>query len=184
MLPKHASTRSRAVPAVLIVIAAAASLSACGPDLPQFAPTCPRTAILSDGADLTQFRAAGTDLTDMVVDGRITGLNGKCSLDDLTHLRTVLNVNLEVTRGPAAQARQQPVTYFVSVSRGDTILAKQDYRLNVDFPRNSDRLRLTGEQIDLVLPVDDKLTGAAYSVLVGFQLTPEQLAFNRRRGPR
>ncbi len=75
-------------------------------------------------------------------------------------------------------------TYFVSVSRGDTILAKQDYRLNVDFPRNSDRLRLTGEQIDLVVPVDDKLTGAAYSVLVGFQLTPTELAFNRRRGPR
>ena len=76
------------------------------------------------------------------------------------------------------------MTYFISVSRGDTILDKRDYSLNVDFPRNSERVRLTGDQIDLVLPVDDKLTGAAYSVLVGFQLTPEQLAFNRRRGPR
>ncbi len=35
-----------------------------------------------------------------------------------------------------------------------------------------------------MVPVDDKLTGAAYSVLVGFQLTPTELAFNRRRGPR
>ncbi len=169
---------------VLGAFVAAGCLAGCGPDLPAFAPACPHTAILSDAADLTAFRAAGTDLTDMVVDGRITGLNGKCSLDDLTHLRTVLNVNLEVIRGPAATGRQQPVSYFVSVSRGDTILAKQDYRLNVDFPRNSDRLRLTGEQIDLVVPVDDKLTGAAYSVLVGFQLTPTELAFNRRRGPR
>ena len=163
---------------------AVASLTACGPDLPRFAPACPQVAILSDGADLTAFRAQGADLTDMVVDGRITGVSGKCALDDLTHLRTTISVNMDVARGPAARTRQADVTYFVSVSRGDAILDKRDYTLAVDFPRNSDRLRLTGDQVDLVLPVDDKLTGAAYSVLVGFQLTPDQLAFNRRRGPR
>lgn len=152
--------------------------------MPKFPPVCPQTGILSDAADLTRFRATGTDLTDMVVDGRITGLAGKCSLDDLTHLRTVLSVNLEVARGPAAKTRQADIAYFISVSRGDTILAKQDYLLNVVFPSNTDRLRLSGDQIDIVLPVDAKISGAAYSVLVGFQLTPEQLAFNRRRGAR
>ena len=160
-------------------------LAGCGgSDLPKFAPACPTTGILRDGADLTRFRGAGTDLTDMVVDGRVTGLTGKCSLDDLTHLHTVLSVSMDLTRGPAAIGRQADVTYFISVSRGDTILDKRDYTFNVDFPRNTDRVRLTGDQIDLVLPVNDKLSGSAYSVLVGFQLTPEQLAFNRRRGVR
>ena len=150
----------------------------------KFAPACPVTGILRDGADITRFRAAGTDLTDMVVDGRVTGLSGKCSLDDSTHLRTVISVSMELTRGPAAVGRQTDVTYFLSVSRGDTILDKQDYTFNVQFPRNAERLRLRGDQIELVLPVDAKLPGSAYSVLVGFQLTPDQLAFNRRRGVR
>jgi hypothetical protein len=177
---RHAA--GRAVPGLAVLLL---TLAGCGgSDLPKFAPACPQTGILRDGADLTRFRANGTDLTDMVLDGRITGLSGKCSLDDPTHLHTVISVSMDLTRGPAALGRQADVTYFLSVSRGDTILDKADYTFNVNFPNNSDRVRLVGDQIDLVLPVDAKLSGAAYSVLVGFQLTPEQLAFNRRRGVR
>jgi hypothetical protein len=45
-------------------------------------------------------------------------------------------------------------------------------------------LRLTGDQIDIALPIPGKVTGADYRILVGFQLSPSELAFNRRRGPR
>ena len=172
-------------PGLALLLLATLGLAGCGgANLPKFPPACPVTGILRDGADSTQFRGTGTDVTDMVLDGRITGLSGKCNLDDVTHLHTVISVSMELTRGPAAQGRQGSVTYFISVSRGDTILDKKDYTVNVEFPRNSERLRLTGDQIDLTLPVNDKRSGAAYSVLVGFQLSPEQLAFNRRRGVR
>jgi hypothetical protein len=120
----------------------------------------------------------------MVIDGRITGLGGKCLLDDPTHLRTQLSVALDLTRGPASRSDTQEVAYFVSVSKGDTILDKRIYRLAVAFPGNSDRARLRTDEVDLVLPIDDKVQGNSYSILVGFQLTPEELAFNRRRGPR
>ena len=175
----------RSAPGVVGLLLALCGLSGCGgSDLPKFAPACPQTGILRDGADMTRFRANGTDLTDMVLDGRIVGLSGKCSLDDVTHLRTVVSVSMDLTRGPAALGRQADVTYFLSVSRGDTILDKADYTFHVQFPRNSDRVRLVGDQIELVLPVDPKTSGAAYNVLVGFQLSPDQLAFNRRRGVR
>jgi hypothetical protein len=160
-------------------------LAACsGSPTAQFPPVCPTAGILRDGADLTRFRGTGTDLTDMVVDGRITGLGGKCELDDAKHLRTQLNVRLDLTRGPASRSDTQEVAYFVSVSKGDTILDKQIYRLNAAFPGNSDRARLTTDEVDLVLPIDDKVQGNSYSILVGFQLTPAELEFNRRRGPR
>ena len=183
-LLRLAQTLRSAWPGLALLLLATAGLAGCGPTLPRFAPACPVTGILRDGADMTRFRGNGTDLTDMVVDGRITGLSGNCSLDDLTHLHTVISVSMDLTRGPAAEGRQADVTYFISVSLGDTILDKRDYTFNVEFPRNSERVRLTGDQIDLIMPVGDHLTGAAYSVLVGFQLTPEQLAFNRRRGVR
>jgi hypothetical protein len=160
-------------------------LSACGgSSTAQFAPVCPTTGILRDGADLTRFRGTGTDLTDMVIDGRITGLGGKCLLDDSKHLRTQLSVSLDLTRGPAAKSDTQGVAYFVSVSQGDTILDKKIYRLATAFPGNSDRARIRTDEVDLVLPIDDKVQGNSYSILVGFQLTPAELDFNRRRGVR
>src|ERR1700709_2224719 len=87
---------------VLCAMAAAAGVSACGAPASQFPPVCPTSGLLPDAADITQFRGAGTDITDMVVDGRITGLGGKCTLDDPKHLRTQLTVNLDLTRGPAS----------------------------------------------------------------------------------
>ncbi len=170
---------------VLVPLAGLVALSACS-DAPasDFPPLCPETSVRPDAADLTRFQGTGTDLTDMVVDGRITRPTGKCALDDATHLRTILNVNLELTRGPASKSRTVDVTYFVAVLKGDTILAKQEYRVPTEFPSNTDHVRLAGDEIDLVLPVTEKVSGAAYRVLIGFQLTPEELAFNRRRGPR
>ena len=173
-----------AVSGAALLLLCAVSLDACGPDRPQFAPACPHTAFLSDAADLTRFKGNGTDLTDMVVDGRITGLSGKCSAPDPEHLVTLLSVNMDLTRGPALQGRTTDVTYFVSVSRGDTILDKRDYALRVAFDSNGSRVRLTGDQVQITLPTPGKVTGADYRILVGFQLTPAELAFNRRRGPR
>ena len=173
-----------ALPGAVLFAALAIGLAACGGDRPQFAPACPQTGILGDAADVTHFRSAGTDLTDMVVDGRITGLSGKCSYVDAAHLLTTLSVNLELNRGPAMAGREVDITYFVSVAKGDVILDKRDYTLRVEFPRNNGKLRLTGEQIDLNLPTPGKVAGSDYRILIGFQLTPQELAFNRRRGPR
>ena len=173
------------LPGAAFVLVLVCSLSACGgPDRPQFAPVCPQTGILSDAADITTFRGTGTDLTDMVLDGRVTGLSGKCASPDMDHLRTQISVNMDLTRGPAMRGRTTDVTYFVSVSRGDTILDKKAYTLHVTFNDNSERLRLTGDQLDILLPTPGKVTGSDFRILVGFQLDPAELAFNRRRGPR
>lgn len=172
-------------PACCAALPLALALSACGPTTAaKFAPPCPVSGILTDGADLTRFRGAGADLTDMVIDGRITGLSGKCSLDDDTHLRTAIAVTMELARGPASPDRADQVTYFVAVSRDGHILDKQDVAIPVTFGENNDRTRLTTSEVELVLPVTENLSGAAYKITVGFQLTPKELAYNRRRGVR
>ena len=182
-IPRVRGTLSRLAGGALL-LGLGATLSGCGPDLPKFAPACPNTGIVLDAADVTRFKSTGTDLTDMVLDGRITGVSGKCSLDDLAHLRTTISVAMDLTRGPGTKSRRADVPYFVSVSRGDTILSKQVYVIPAEFDANADRLRLMGNQIDVILPVSDTLKGSDYRLQVGFQLTPEELAFNRRRGPR
>lgn len=120
----------------------------------------------------------------MVIDGRITGLGGKCSYVDGEHLATIVSVNMELTRGPAMQGRTADVTYFVSISRGDEILDKRQYTLRAAFDRNNGKLRLVGDETYLDVPTPGKVTGDSYRIEVGFQLTPQELDFNRRRGPR
>jgi hypothetical protein len=179
-LPAFVLRAAAALPAAL----ALASCSFFNVPTEKFAPACPKTAILSDAADLNRFTRGGHDLTDMVIAGRITGLSGKCASDDPEHLRTTISVGMDLTRGPAAKGQAIDVQYFVAVADGEKILTKQDYILHVGFARNSDRVRLTGDEVELVLPVTKEKSGAAYSVLVGFQLTPDELAFNRARGVR
>ena len=53
-------------------------LAGCGPTRNQFAPPCPGQAILGDAADFEAYRGTGHELVDLVVRGRIVGMQGSC----------------------------------------------------------------------------------------------------------
>jgi len=182
-MPRGARATSRATVragAGCLVLAAVAACSS--PE--KFAPACPTVAILADAGDLTRYNGRGQDLTDLVLDGRITGVSGKCQAGDEGILDTTISISLEITRGPAAQGRTSELAYFVAVTRNNAILNKKVYPLRADFPANTDRLRLASDEVQLLLPIPKGLSGAAYTVLVGFQLDQAELDLNRRRGPR
>ena len=158
-------------------------LSACGGGTEdKFAPACPGAAILRDAADLHRYRGAGRDLTDTVLEGRISGLGGSCKRDGATTVVATIKVGIDLTRGPAAPDRQTDVTYFVAVLDGETILDKRVFRLRPSFEGNSNKLRLDGDEVELRLPVTRQKSAAAYRIQVGFQLTPAELAVNRQGG--
>src|SRR5579885_711191 len=74
------------------------ALSGCGGDNASNAallPPCPRPVLLDDAADLTQFRPTGRDITDMVLNARITGLNGACKPGGRSQLATSVTVNFQ-----------------------------------------------------------------------------------------
>jgi len=165
--------------------AALLTLAGCGSGTEDaFAPACPGAAIVRDAADLSRYRGAGRDLTDTVVEGRITGINGNCKRDGAGTVVTTVQVGIELMRGPAAPGRRAELAYFVAVLDGDRILDKQVFPLRAEFPANADRLRLTGDDVELRLKVKPDKTAAAYRIQVGFQLTPEELERNRQRGRR
>ena len=173
-------TASRCLPALLPVALLA---TGCGSG-ESFAPACPGAAIVRDAADLTRYRGAGRDLTDAVLDARITGLGGSCRSDGAGFVSTAVSVGIELTRGPAAPGRQAELAYFVAVLDGEQILDKQVFNLRAEFPPNNDRLRLTGDNVVLRLPVTGTKAADAYRIQVGFQLTPPELEVNRQRGQR
>ncbi|WP_237214522.1 hypothetical protein [Falsiroseomonas oryziterrae] len=151
------------------------------------ATACPRIAILADGADLTRYRpGAPPDLTQMVVDARIAGFEARC---DVTNRGGALEVRItprfEAERGPAAQGRTAELGWFAAVTdTADNVLDRVSGRTQVTFPANTTRAAAAGPAVQLDLPLAGGQRAADYLVRLSFQLTPEELAQNRRRGPR
>ncbi len=167
-------------------LGALGALAGCAADDPNaFAPTCAKVAILHDAADITIDTPRGHDLTDMIVDGRITTLSGSCKTGrDGKTLDTAITVGMELTRGPALTAPTASVPWFVAVARGERILDKRVFALPVTFPPNTDGVKVTSQPVTLLLPEPKGVTGADYRIVVGYQLTPDELAVNRQRGAR
>jgi hypothetical protein len=69
---------------------------------------------------------------------------------------------------------------FLAVTEGDAILDKHVYLVHATFPSNVDRMTFGTGEIDMILPVTPTKSGAASTVLAGFQLTPDQLEQSRR----
>lgn len=158
------------------------SLASCGgTGDDKFAPLCPTPSIPRDFNDIHRYRGAGRDITDSVLDGRITGVSGSCTRDGDGYVKTTISVTLELARGPANPSRTADVAYFVAVSDGDRILDKQVFRIRADFAANTDRVRLSGDEVELRLRVTPTKTAAAYRISVGFELTPLELEVNRQR---
>ncbi len=167
---------ARAVP----IAAALAGLAACAPDRDVFAPVCPQASLLPQAADLTRYRNGNSgshDLTDLVLQERLTTMNGTCKPGpNKNTLDASVKVTIELTRGPAAPSRTTEVTYFVAVAEGDRILDKKVMSNRVAFPPNLDQVYLTSDPVDMRLPINANTTGAAYTVIAGLQYTPDEWA--------
>jgi len=172
-------------------LAGAALLAGCGgsggPASTNAPAPCPRVTVLADGADLTLFRAGGSqDLVDVTFDARLLGFNARC---DYTRRRegvaVAISAVFEVERGPAGRARQVVLPWFVAVTDAtdSQIIDRQEFSTPIDFAANVNRVRVESRPLTLNFGADERLV-ENHNVRLSFQLTPEELALNRRRGPR
>jgi len=177
-----------------IRIAAAAgllALAACGSSEPAdvlantVAP-CPFVGIIADGADLTRFQGGGADLSRMTLDARIAGFDLRCEwVGRREALLVTITPRFSAERGPAAPpARTIELPWTLGITNADQsqILARQDFAVRGTFPPNSPRLAMSAPPVPIRLPGRD---GAeTRQILLGFSLTAEEIALNRRRGSR
>jgi hypothetical protein len=156
-----------------------ALLAGCS-DPTQFAPACPSLRLLGDAGDLASFNERGHDVTDLLVSARITAIPAACSPGGRGKTAATMHVQMRVERGPALPGRVAPVPFFITIMDGDNVLQQQDYFANIEFPANVDTVTVDSKDIELSFPVTAKKSAAAYTIYVGFRLTPQQLQYNRR----
>lgn len=147
---------------------------------------CPKVSILADAATVTVFRdGPGRDLTDIVHQGEIVGFAGAClyDTDKATgdgKLEVELSLDLAAVRGPADTSRRAALRYFVSLTDAAlTVLTRETYDVAAEFPGNRTQAKIEKQPIYMTLPIKKGQTGNDFHVFVGFQLTRDQLDYNR-----
>ena len=169
---------------LVLAFAAAALLAACSGDDGRFAPPCPNIVIVQELAHLTEFKPGeGRDLTDVVLEGRVTGFDGFCETDldegAAGEVEVELRVVFTASRGPANTDRKGSFRYFIALAdRDGNTVQKHVFDSAVEFPGNRNRVA-PFEELTLKIPLRAGENGADYTAYVGFQLSPEQLDYNR-----
>ena len=168
------------------MVSLAGLLAACGSnpfeEVP--VPVCPSAYLPKDTAKLTQFNGAGKDLTDIMFEAEFNGYLGDCGydLDDKT-LDVIISPIITAELGPAAQSRGATFQYFVALRDPDgNFVEKSVFDVNMPFPENLNLARYRDEQVTLTVPLSDVWAGPEYEIYLGFQLSSDQLDYNRRFG--
>jgi hypothetical protein len=138
---------------------------------------CPRVVVVPQLADVVQYRPGpGRDPTDIAARGHLD-FGGGCEYGD-DRVTVALDIRLRAERGPAAVGDSAPFEYFVAVRSPDgVILNKELFPAAVPF--GAAATAELPDPLEVIIPLTSLASGARHEVLIGFQLTPEQLQATR-----
>lgn len=154
---------------------------------PQTSAICPRPGILPDANTVAVFReGGGRDITDMVVQAQVVEVRVDCTYAKRSARPSVtleLQIAIAAERGPADRTRRAVVPYFVAIVDAErNIIAKENFTAAFEWTDNRPRVG----RVDVwepYIPLARNMDGPSYQVMVGFQLTADQLAWNRSQRP-
>jgi hypothetical protein len=145
---------------------------------------CPAVAILSDAAQLTSYRpGGGRDVTDLEYQGEVNKVTSECDYDkDTNVIKMTATLTLVAVRGAALHKDEVTLPFFVSVIDRKTanVLKKVIFQSPVPFPEGRRRSGVA-EEITERITVAPGHINRDYEILVGLQLTEEQLEYNRKQ---
>jgi len=171
----------RIVPPFMIALA----IGSCGPAKNQFAPACPVPGLLKPLAEIVRYRPGSVDVRDLIVRARIVDITGTCEPgDDIHTIVAKAQLMVEAQRGPAMQGNAVALPAFVAIAEGDTVLDKSLFNMAIEFPPNVDAARAASREVRMEIPITPQKSGAAYSIVGGFQLTADEVAAWRRNNAR
>ena len=143
---------------------------------------CPLMGVLYENARMVDFAQSDNQrYANIEYTGEMQGINGLCRYVGDDPITMSVDIDMAFGRGPAATSDRQTYRYWVAVvRRGRAPIEKAYFDVDVRWQRDEAVVtrRETIEQI--VIPrANEEVSGENFEILVGFELTPEQLQFNR-----
>ena len=140
---------------------------------------CPAVGIVGGAGQVVMFREGSEGyVSDIRYRGTIGGLAMQCEDVD-GGVRANIIFTVSATKGEAGEANSVTFPYFVAVTRGsEDVLSRQIYRSSHAFPAGEDD-SFSREVITAFVPeTEPEGPLKPYEILIGFQLSREQLEYN------
>ena len=142
---------------------------------------CPLLGVLYDSSRMVEFNNPEERFANVAYTAEMRGVRGLCRYTGSNPIEMSVQIDMAFGKGPAASGASRTYRYWVAVTRSNLApVEKQYFDVRVDFPRGQDRMAGSEVIQKIVIPrANDTISGANFEILVGFELTPAQLAFNR-----
>ncbi len=142
---------------------------------------CPYVKVLYDAARYVELKDNKETASAVGFTGEIQGLSSACQYKSDEPIKVEMEILFALGRGPQASGSSKTYRYWVAVTdRNQEVIAKEYFTLPVTFPAGADRTLMTDKIFGVSIPrARSSVSGSNFEVLVGFDVTPEMVAFNR-----
>ncbi len=143
---------------------------------------CPKVAVLPNADSITIFKEGpGRDLVDVLFEGVIAPVGGDCIYEnDDSEVYVELILRIGGVKGPAARTQKQDFPFFIAIADASKkVLTKKVFISPIVVPEGRRRAAVQ-EEIAQRIPLPSGLDGRDYTIVMGFQLTHEQLKYNQK----
>lgn len=141
---------------------------------------CPPAGALYNAARIVELPGDALTYDQISFTGEIVDVRLFCRYADTDPVRAEIEVDFAFGKGPQGVGNKKEYTYWVAVTRrGGKVLNKEFFTVTADFSDGN----VTGEteliQSIIIPRSDDTISAANFEVVIGFDLTEAQLAFNK-----
>jgi hypothetical protein len=137
--------------------------------------------VLYDAARYIELKDDKETISAVGYTGEIQGLSSGCSYKADEPIKVRMELLFGLGKGQQATGNQHTFRYWVAVTdRNNAVIDKVYFNLPVTFPAGQDRTMVTDKVEGIVIPrIKPTVSGSNFEVLVGFDVTPQMVAFNR-----
>lgn len=149
-------------------------------DTRQNSGTCPPAGSVYNASRVVGFTSDEQLFSNVDYTGEIVDVRLFCRYAGTDPVRAEVEIDFAFGKGPAATGNRQDYSYWVAVTRrSGKVLQKQHFTVSADFSDGP----VVGEtevlQRIIIPRADESVSAANFEVLVGFDLTEDQLQYNR-----
>jgi len=145
---------------------------------------CPDANILVNTSVIPVFDPKeGADPSNVAYTATISGLSTRCDVaKKKSTIDASVRITFKATRPPGGEAAHYRLPYFVAVTVGGEIIDKQIHWLEFEFPRASATVTVEDLVDSIGIEIARDKRSFDYHLLVGFQLTQNQIDYNKKMG--
>jgi hypothetical protein len=142
---------------------------------------CPQVAILEAPGELTRFSKGKVDnISDVRFQAKMEVMGAYCDIEEKAIFVTT-EAKLGVLRGPAEATGEVKFSFFVAILNGQKeVILRQAFPIIVKFDGSERKIEFE-DSITFEIDRKDNVDPGTYTIYAGFEMSPEELEFNRRR---